>query len=266
MLWCCTQRTCVSGAVTAFTRVLSAPRNIRKLAISVPAARWINAPSAPAALTLTAARKNLKSTAITVWRKASCRCAQKCARPNRYSPAIAMSSPRSTRSAYRSVATAPVLGVGKLPTKNRLRRDVSHTVQHLLYSRLIQKNTRNAGRRTHGETCCAYALDRGRVSARIHCRNDGFGFGPAAESGQSECRCGEGATIAPAAQNNRRPRHYSGRKVLRARAPRRSQLAGISQRDAALDWRDRHLWHAGDSPHLLSVARHGDDQERTFGS
>src|SRR6266851_5072925 len=131
MLWCCTQRTCVSGAVTAFTRVLSAPRNIRKLAISVPAARWINAPSAPAALTLTAARKNLKSTAITVWRKASCRCAQKCARPNRYSPAIAMSSPRSTRSAYRSVATAPVLGVGKLPTKNRLRRDVSHTVQHL---------------------------------------------------------------------------------------------------------------------------------------
>ncbi len=47
-------------------------------------------------------------------------------------------------------------------------------------------------------------LIAGAFGFRIHCRNGGSGFGPAAELGQSECRCGEGATIAPAAQDDSR--------------------------------------------------------------
>ena len=45
------------------------------------------------------ARRSTRSTAPTVWPKASCRCAPRCARPSRCSPATARSSPRSTRSA-----------------------------------------------------------------------------------------------------------------------------------------------------------------------
>ena len=45
------------------------------------------------------ARRNTRNTAPTVWPKASCRSAPRCARPSRCSPATATSSPRSTRSA-----------------------------------------------------------------------------------------------------------------------------------------------------------------------
>jgi Fe-S-cluster-containing dehydrogenase component len=43
-------------------------------------------------------RRNMTNTAPTVWPKASCRFAPKCARPRRFWPATATSSPPSTRS------------------------------------------------------------------------------------------------------------------------------------------------------------------------
>ena len=43
----------------------------------------------------------------------SCRCARKCARPNRCWPATAKSSPRSTRSGCSSAATGPAPGAGR---------------------------------------------------------------------------------------------------------------------------------------------------------
>src|SRR5262249_27459227 len=55
--------------------------------------------------------------------KASCRCAPRCARPRRCSPAIATSLPRSTRSACRGAATAPVPGAGRRPIASRSQRD-----------------------------------------------------------------------------------------------------------------------------------------------
>ena len=59
------------------------------------------------------ARPNMRSTAPTVWPKASCRYAPRCARPNRCSPATARSSRRSTRNAWSSAVTAPAPGAGR---------------------------------------------------------------------------------------------------------------------------------------------------------
>ena len=50
------------------------------------------------------------------------RCAPRCARPSRCWPATARSSPRSTRSAWSSAATAPVPGAGRPPIARRSRR------------------------------------------------------------------------------------------------------------------------------------------------
>src|ERR1041385_7827868 len=41
-------------------------------------------------------------------------------------------------------------------------------------------------------------------------------------------------------------------------------MAGIPRRDAALDWRHRHSWHARGVDHLLSEPRDGAAAERSF--
>ena len=63
------------------------------------------------------------SMAPTAWPKASCRCAPRCAPPNRCSPAMARSSRRSTRSAWSSAATARARGAGAPPIARPSRLD-----------------------------------------------------------------------------------------------------------------------------------------------
>ena len=43
------------------------------------------------------------------------------------------------------------------------------------------RKTLEGRRETHGEACCAYALDRRRAGARIHCRDIGSRVGAAAD-------------------------------------------------------------------------------------
>ena len=61
------------------------------------------------------------ATAPTAWPRESCRCALRCARPNRCWLATATSSRRSTRSAWCGVATRRGPGVGKRPIARRSR-------------------------------------------------------------------------------------------------------------------------------------------------
>ena len=65
------------------------------------------------------------ATARTVWPRASCRCARRCARPSRCWPATARSLRRSTRSAWCGVATRRAPGAGRRPIARRLRPDGS---------------------------------------------------------------------------------------------------------------------------------------------
>ncbi len=115
MRWCCTTRTPASAAATASMLAPSVRRSIRASATSAAAARWTSAPTAPAARSRTIRRRNTRSTAPTAWRKASCRCAPKCAPPRRCWPATGRSSPRSIVNACSSAAMAPAPGAGVPP-------------------------------------------------------------------------------------------------------------------------------------------------------
>src|SRR5581483_610511 len=96
-------------------------RSIRRSATSARAARWTSAPIAPAAPKPTAARPSTRNTAPTGLPKASCRCARRCARPNRCWPAMARSSRKFTRSGWPSAVTVPAPGAGRPPITRRLR-------------------------------------------------------------------------------------------------------------------------------------------------
>src|SRR6516162_8812018 len=122
---CCIRKTSASAVVIAFTPVRSVRRNIPVSAISAHAARWTSAPIAPAVRNRTAAWRSTRNTAPTVWRRANCRCAPRCARPSRCSPATARSSPKSIRSGWQSAATAPVRGAGIPPIARPSRHNAS---------------------------------------------------------------------------------------------------------------------------------------------
>jgi Fe-S-cluster-containing dehydrogenase component len=72
-------------------------------------------PSAPAGRRRITPRPSSRSTDATVWPKASCRSARKCARPRLCWRATAISCPISTASAWSPAVSVPALGAGGLP-------------------------------------------------------------------------------------------------------------------------------------------------------
>jgi Fe-S-cluster-containing dehydrogenase component len=86
---------------------------------SVRAARWTNAPSAPVVRKPTTRTPSSRSTAATVWPKASCRFVPRCARPRRCWPATATLSPTSTASVSLPVGSARCLGLGQGLLRNQ---------------------------------------------------------------------------------------------------------------------------------------------------
>ena len=123
MPWCCMTRTFASAAVIASTPAPSARHNIRALAISALAGRWISAPSALAAHRPIIPRRNISSMDRTVWPKASCRFALKCARPRRCSRVMVRSLPLSIANACKSAVMGRAPGVGARPIAKRLRSE-----------------------------------------------------------------------------------------------------------------------------------------------
>ena len=163
-----------------------------------------------------------RSTAPTGWRKASCRSAPRCARPNRCSPATARSSPRSTASAWSSAATAPAPGAGGPPIARRSRR-----------------------KQTAGDSVKNREKEHDGILARIR-----FVVGRAGAAGGRRSRCGSreraaeepgrlgqsdgerraGGAAAQAARTDRRPLHAARPEGLHARAAGRAATGAASIR------------------------------------
>ena len=163
-------------------------------------------------------RPSTSSTAPTVWPKASCRSAPRCARPSRCSPATARSSRRSTRSAWSSAATAPAPGAGRPPIARR-SRSVSATAR----TAREQRCNAEAGRTEHGEhssraSASPSARWRSLASSRWRCRparsSRSRRLGQSdRELGQGRASCSRSSTGSPAAARcpTRRPARSSSR-------------------------------------------------------
>ena len=206
------------------------------------------------------ARKSTRSTAPTAWPKASCRCAPRCARPSRCSPATARSSPRSTRSAWSSAATAPAPGAGRPPIARRSRPDQARRCG--IAAPPVRSKTLKQGEDAWRSLLRICASIAGALALAFIVAIAAPASAQQPNSVNPTAECGEGAAAAQQLKTIQGRGTIPGREVLHARAAGRPRLAAVPRGDAALDRRHRHPRHAGAARRLLSVARHGEDRER----